>query len=151
MNSQQGSSRAVREWQRQMAALAYDSGTATAAEQAEYLGLAATLLDAMPPLLVQASGRFTIPDIAPLLDAGAPAEAALLLLGGWAGYMLSCGPGGRPMATVVVEPLGGEASAEADSPALALIGALAAVLAGDALDDDAGVEVDWRATGASLN
>lgn len=151
MGKQHGSSSGIRDWQRQLAALSYDSGAASEAEAGEYLGLAASLLDSMPTVLVQASGRFTVPDIAPLLNAGAPTEAALLLLEGWAGYMLSCGPGGRPMATVAVERLGGEASADGESPALAIIGALAAVLAGEALDDDAGVEVEWRSTGVSLN
>lgn len=134
-----------------MAALAFDSGVASGAEQAGFIGLALALLQAMPPPLVQAAGRSAVPDIGQLLAAGAPTEAALALLDGWAGYMLSCGPGGRPMATVVVEPLGGEASAEGASPALALLGALAALLAGDALDGDCGVQVDWRTAGARLN
>lgn len=141
----------VSAWQRQMAALAFDSAAATGAEQDEFVGLALSLLQAMPQQLVQATGRSPVPDVAPLLGAGAPTEAALALLGGWAGYMLSCGAGGRPMATVVVEALGGEASAEGATPALALLGALAALLAGDALDDDCSAQVDWRTTGVRLN
>ena len=141
----------VSAWQKQMAALAFDSAVAAAGEQDEFVGLALSLLQAMPSQLVQAAGRSSIPDVAPLLAAGAPTEAALALLDGWAGYMLSCGPGGRPMATVVVELLGGEASAEGATPSLALLGALAALLAGDALDDDCAAEVDWRTSGARLN
>lgn len=141
----------VSAWQKQMAALAFDSGAASGAEQHEFVGLAFSLLQAMPQQLVQASGRGPVPDVAPLLGSGAPVEAALALLDGWAGYMLSCAPGGRAMATVVVESLGGEASAEGASPALALLGALAALLAGDSLDEDCSAQVDWRTTGARLN
>lgn len=141
----------VSAWQQQMAALAFDSAAASGAEQHEFVGLAVSLLQTMPTQLVQAAGRGPVPDVAPLLAGGAPAEAALALLDSWAGYMLSCGPGGRAMATVVVEPLGGEASAEGATPALALLGALAALLAGDALDEDCAAQVDWRTTDARLN
>lgn len=141
----------VAAWQRQMAALAFDSAAATGGEQQEFVALASSLLQAMPHQLGQAFGRSASRDIAPLLEAGAPTEAVLALLDGWAGYMLSCGPGGQPMATVVVEAMGGEASAEGATPALALLGALAALLAGDALDADCAAQVDWRSNGARLN
>lgn len=141
----------VAAWQKQMAALAFDSAVAAGTEQHEFVGLALSLLQTMPTPLAQAVGRGPLPDIDQLLRANAPTEATLTLLDGWAGYMLSCGAGGRPMATVVIETLGGEASAEGATPALALLGALAALLAGDALDDDCSAQVDWRATGARLN
>lgn len=134
-----------------MAALAFDTAVAPAADQQDFVVQGSTLLQAMPPQLAQAFGRAPVRDVAALLTAGAPTEAVLALLDGWAGYMLSCGPGGRPMATVVVETMGGEASAEGATPALALLGALAALLAGDALDDDCAAQVDWRSSGARLN
>ena len=131
--------------------MAFDTAAASGAEQLECVAQGCSLLQSMPPQLVQAFGRAAVRDVSPLLAAGAPAEAVLALLDGWAGYMLSCGAGGRPMATVVVEALGGEASAEGATPALALLGALAALLAGDALDDDCAAQVDWRTTGVRLN
>lgn len=66
-----------------------------------------------------------------LLAAGGADAAALALLGDWAGYMLSHGPGGRHLATVVLEGRSAEASAEGESAALALLGALATAISGE--------------------
>lgn len=69
-----------------------------------------------------------------MLGAGAETAAALTLVEGRGGYILSHGPSGSHMASVVFEGLAEEASATGASAALALIGALAATLAGSALD-----------------
>ena len=66
--------------------------------------------------------------LAAMLDAGACASAALLLVTGRAGYMVSQGLGGRVMATVTLGGSGGEVSSEGADLALALTGALAEAL-----------------------
>ena len=64
-----------------------------------------------------------------LLAADACASAALLLIAGRSGYMVSQGPGGRVIATVTLGQQGGEVSSAGADVALALIGALAQALA----------------------
>ncbi|MBU3991608.1 MAG: hypothetical protein KKA12_03510, partial [Alphaproteobacteria bacterium] len=64
-----------------------------------------------------------------LLAAGAPESAALALIGGSAGYMLSRGGDGQHLASVVLPGRGEEVTAGGDTLALALIGALALALA----------------------
>ena len=68
--------------------------------------------------------------LAAMLDAGACASAALLLIAGRAGYMVSKGLGGRGMATVTLGRGGGEVSSEGADLALALTAALAEALSG---------------------
>ena len=65
-----------------------------------------------------------------MLAADACASAALLLIAGRAGYMVSQGLGGRVMATVTLGNGRREASSEGADLALALIGALAEALGG---------------------
>lgn len=69
-----------------------------------------------------------------MIAVGAETAAALALLEGRGGYILSHGPSGSHMASVVFEDLTEEASATGATAALALIGALSATLAGPALD-----------------
>ena len=68
--------------------------------------------------------------LAAMLDAGACASAALLLIAGRAGYMVSQGLGGRVMATVTLGSGGSEVSSEGANLALALTAALAEALSG---------------------
>ena len=72
---------------------------------------------------------------AAMLEAGACASAALLLVAGRAGYMVSQGLGGRVMATVTLGAGGGEVSSEGADLALALTGALAEALSRVGLDE----------------
>ena len=65
-----------------------------------------------------------------LLAAGGEAAAALALVEERGSYMISYGPGGQHLATVVFEGLGEEASAAGASLALAVLGALTASIAG---------------------
>ena len=65
-----------------------------------------------------------------LLAADACASAALLLIAGRAGYMVSQGTGGRVMATVTLGGGSAEVSSAGANLALALIGALAEALSG---------------------
>lgn len=125
---------ALGEWQESLAEQAYACAAASVDE-------AGDLILAMRDLLARAPGewgrRFAgLADrgsLARLIAAGGASSAALSLVEGRAGYLLSQAPSGCPMATVVFESLTGEASAEGDCLATALLGALAATLAGPAL------------------
>ena len=86
-----------------------------------------------------------------LIAVGGSASAALALIDGRAGYLLSHAPAGCPMATVVFEGLTGEASAEGDCLATALLGAMAACLAGPALQMDENLPQPASPLGARLN
>ena len=72
---------------------------------------------------------------AAMLEAGAIASAALMLVAGRAGYMVSQGLGGRVMATITLGASGGEVSSEGADLALALTGALAEALSRVGLDE----------------
>ena len=63
-----------------------------------------------------------------LLRAGAASSAALAMVEGRAGYMLSQGPEGRAMASLVLAGSPAEVTCSAADPALALAGALAEAL-----------------------
>ncbi len=78
-------------------------------------------------------------DFDALISAGGEAAAALALVEGRGSYMISYGPGGQHLATVVFEGQSGEASAQGASLALAVLGALAASLAGAGLAPAAGL------------
>ncbi|MFM5930491.1 MAG: hypothetical protein ACKOPQ_06250 [Novosphingobium sp.] len=82
-----------------------------------------------------------------LVQAGAAESAALSLLGGDAGFMLSRGPEGRFLASVILPGRLEESSAGAETAALALMAALAV-----GLQDVALPFADWsdRADQASL-
>lgn len=142
----------LKQWQDDLAELAFACAAATPGE-------AGHIVLAMHDLLTNAPGEWGrrmagLPDrprITALLAAGGVTSAALALLEGRAGYMLSQAPGGCPMATVVFEGLTAEASAEGDCPAAALLGALAACLAGPALQLGQDLGQAPRALGARLN
>lgn len=64
-----------------------------------------------------------------LIASGAGASAALAMLGEDSGYLLSRGSGGEHLASVVLPGSGRDVSACGDTPALALVGAMARALA----------------------
>ncbi len=72
-------------------------------------------------------------DFDALIAAGGEAAAALALVEGRGSYMISYGPGGQHLATVVFEGRSAEASAHGANLALAVLGALAASLAAAAI------------------
>lgn len=119
-------------WRVRFAWLARESATADPADAAALLRLAAKLLVDVPldwrAMIAQPIDE---PGFEALLAADGADAAALVLLGDWAGYMLSHGPGGRHLATVVIEGRSAEASVEGESAALALLGALASAISGE--------------------
>ena len=139
-------------WQDRLAELAFSCASATSSEAGEQVLAARDLLSTAPG---EWARRFAgLPDhaaLAALIAAGGTLSAALSLIEGRAGYMLSQAQAGCPMATVVFEGLTGEASAEGDCAATALIGALAATLAGPALKLDGYQTVATPPPGARLN
>ncbi|WP_374281534.1 hypothetical protein [Novosphingobium sp.] len=143
---------AVAAWQEQLAEIAFNCAAASTAE-------AADLILATRDLLASAPGewgrRFAgLPDraaLAALIAAGATTTAALSLVEGRAGFLLSQAQAGCPLATVVIEGLTGEASAEGDCLATALLGALTAALAGPALKLQGAQSVSAPAPGVRLN
>lgn len=86
-----------------------------------------------------------------LVAAGGADAAALRLVEARAGYMLSRGVGGTHVATVVLDGQGAETSAEGASAALALLGALAAALAGLGSDPAPGALRPAPGAGLRLN
>ncbi len=143
---------ALGQWQDRMAELAFACASAAAAEADEQILAARELLAGAPG---EWGRRFAgLPERAALLrliGAGGASSAALALLEGRAGLLISQAPAGCPMATVVFEGLTGEASAEGDCLATALIGAMAAALAGPALKLDGHQAAVAPAPGARLN
>jgi hypothetical protein len=85
------------------------------------------------------------------LVAGGADAAALRLVEARAGYMLSHGIGGSHVATVVLAGQNAETSAEGASAALALLGALAAALAGLGSDPARGALRPAPGAGLRLN
>lgn len=140
------------DWQDRLAELAFTCAAAGAGE-------AGDLVLAAHDLMAGAPGEWGrrlagLPDrngLVRLIAAGGVVAAALALIEGRAGLMLSQPESGCPMATVVFEGLTGEASAEGDCLALALIGATAAALAGPALRLDGKLEVGAPPPGLRLN
>ena len=118
-------------WQTRMAELALTASCAEASESVDVLRELHALLRGAPApwahLRASAgeTGRFNA-----MLLAEACASAALLLITGRAGYMVSQGLGGRVMATVSLVSSSGEVSCEAADVSLALTGALAEALSG---------------------
>ena len=117
-------------WREAVADLAFTSAFATADGGAEHVLALADQLGAHPvhPLPIDRDA------LARLVAAGGEAAAALALVEPLAGYMLSCAPSGRAMASVVLAGQADEHHAEGASAALALVGALATALAGPAPD-----------------
>lgn len=128
---------AQHDWLDRMADLAFACADASADETADLVQGAHALITAAPG---HWRAQFhTLPSsetLSRMLASGAELSAAMALIEGHAGYMLSHAPGGMHLATVVFEGLTEEASAEGETAALALIGALAATMAGPALDID---------------
>lgn len=139
-------------WRDQLAELALACAAAGRADGAELVQRALDLLGTAPPALrglrVEAGAARRV---AALLAGDAADAAALALLEGRAGYLLSRGTTGPHMATVVVDGADGEASGEGDSAALALVGALAALLAGTALRTGHGNHAGPARAGLRLN
>lgn len=115
-------------WREAAADLAFTSAFATPDGGGEHVLALAALLGSHPAsvLPVDASA------VQRLIEAGGDAAAALTLVEALVGFMLSRAPGGRHMATVVLAGQADEHHAEGASAALALVGALAAALAGPA-------------------
>ena len=124
----------INEWHTHFAGLAYACAQADHSEAADLLRQGWRLLGD-PPACWHRSIIVTLDalEFEAMLGAGAEDAAAVAMLQDWAGFMLSHGPGGGYMATVVVEDLAGEASADGASVALALLGATARALSGDEL------------------
>jgi len=125
------------DWLDHLADLAFACTDAEASEGADLVREAHSLISAAPALW---RGQFSqLPSssaIEAVLSQGGELAAVLALIENHAGYMLSHSPGGTHLATVVFEGLTEEASAEGASAALALLGAMAAAMAGPALDID---------------
>ena len=122
------------EWHARFAGLAFACAQANRSEAADLLREGWRLL-IDPPADWRGSINLPLdePGFEAMLGAGAEDAAAVAMLQDWVGFMLSHGPGGDHMATVVIEGINGEASAEGDSAALALLGAAATALSGDDL------------------
>jgi hypothetical protein len=118
------------EWRLRLAQLCQDSAMAEQGQEDTMLRLghgllasqpdpASTLADHLPPL-----ARFEA-----LLAAGAHDSAALALVPEGGSYIMSRAGEGMCMASVMLPGMAEEVTSEADSPALALVSALAAALA----------------------
>lgn len=125
------STQSITVWQARMAQLALTASCAEASETADLLRELHDLMRSAPAPWAHLrrtageGGRFEA-----LLAGDACASAALLLITGRAGYMVSQGLGGRVMATVSLGSGSGEVSSEAATVSLALTGALAEALSG---------------------
>ena len=124
------------DWHARLGWLTYACAQADHAGAAELLRAAWRLLGD-PPADWRATIDLTIDELGleALLHAGGEDAAALALLQGWAGFMVSHGPGGRFMATVLIDGRAEETTADGASAGLALLGALAAALSGDDIAD----------------
>lgn len=107
-----------------LAELGFACAWAGAAESGGLLREAAVLLAADGQPVSLSAGALEA-----LIAGGGHDAAALALIEHCAGYMLSHAPGGRFLATVVLAGRNGETSAEGETAAMALIGALASALA----------------------
>ncbi len=116
-------------WHASMADLALSASCAEVDQAADLLRQLDELLLGAPEPWTNSRGISAEPArFAAMLEAGACASAALLLISGRAGYMVSQGLGGRVMATVALGGNGGEVSSEGADLALALTGAMAEAL-----------------------
>jgi hypothetical protein len=118
--------RTIPEWRTQLKRLSVGCGTATADEGADWLRLAYRLL-----LQAPRPQGVTLPDYTDflaLIAAPALENGALSLLPQAAGYMVSRGPTGTCIASVILPGDSLESTAQGDTVALALLGAYAAAL-----------------------
>lgn len=117
-------------WRRQLAELATACAGSFPEDEADRLRHAHALLATAPSpavlagLAVPGQGR-----LAALLEAGGGTSAALALLGDDSGYLLSRGSDGEHLASVVLPGAQHDVTACGDTPALALVGAIARALA----------------------
>ena len=117
------------EWRAGLADLGLQCSCAEPAETPELLAELHALLLAAPVNFGWLRAKLPSEQrIAVLLRSDATISAALALVEHRAGYMLSQGPGGRAMATLVLVGAAAETGCSAADPALALAGALAEAL-----------------------
>ena len=119
-----------RAWQHRLAELAMACAGSYPEDEADCLRNAHALLTAAPSPILLAG--LAVPDrarLAELIAAGGGTSAALALLGEECGYLLSRGSDGEHLASVVLPGAAQDVSACGDTPALALIGAIARALA----------------------
>lgn len=117
----------LRLWRPCLQDFLYDCAASTPGEQADRIREAHTLLRSAPENLPIAD----LPGeraVEAMLAASAYASASLTLLGGKTAFMLSRGLDGSSLATVVLPGQGEEMTAEGETPALALLAALASAL-----------------------
>ncbi|WP_298197172.1 hypothetical protein [Novosphingobium sp.] len=122
--------RAQQAWRRRLADLANACAGAYPEDEGDRIRDAHELLASAPnPTLI--AGLAVPPEsrIDGMIAAGAPTSAAMALLGEGSGYLLSCGSGGGHLASVVLPGSAQDVSACGDTPALALVGAIATALA----------------------
>lgn len=118
------------DWYAALAQIASDCADLPASEEARLLSALVQHLRQAPLAATLQFGDLPQEDgFGELLAAGAADTAALRLIGGEAGYMVSRGPGGLHFASVVLAGQSEECSAGGDSMALALAGAFALALA----------------------
>ena len=119
-------------WRRRLADLANACAGAYPEDEGDRIRDAHDLLASAPnPTLI--AGLAVPPEsrIDGMIAAGASASAAMALMGEGSGYLLSCGSAGSHLASVVLPGFDHDVSACGDTPALALIGAIALALAAD--------------------
>lgn len=139
-------------WQQQLAELAKACAGARQVEAGDLVLSAHDLLRNAPHAWRRRfAGLPTRDHLLQLTQTGGSAAAALALVDGRAGFIVSQGEGGCPMATVVFAGLTGEVSAEGDCLATALLGALAAALAGPALGGQPDRNADLGEPGIRLH
>lgn len=139
-------------WQEELADLTYACACATKAQEVVLLRTARELLEQAPGhWRDHFTGGLTLPALDVLIAAGGAAAAAITMVEGRCGYMLSNAPHCSYVATVVVDGMAGEASASGETVALALLGALAACLAGPVHQAEGGHLADLSSPSLRIN
>ncbi len=116
-------------WVLSMSEMALACSGAFACEEARHLRACHALLQSAPAsVLPWVDALPKLDRIEALLQAGAAESAALALLGDRCGYMLSRGPMGEALATIVLPGSTNECTANGDTLALAIAAALAQAL-----------------------
>lgn len=119
-------------WQEQVADLVALCASAFAKDEAQHLRAMRALLAAAPePRLVKGLVAVEPARLERLIACDAFDSAALALIGAETGYLLSRGPLGEHLASVVLPEATEEVTRCGDTVALALVGAIAAALTGD--------------------
>ena len=140
------------DWHRRLHDLSLACAGAAGAETACLLQAGRVLLEEAPPLWSQLFAGLPPRDsFDALIAAGGEGAAALALVEGRGSYMISYGPGGQHLATVVFEGRSAEASAHGANLALAVLGALAASLAAAGLAAPAALAEPVRQSHPRLN